>query len=370
MPTIIINSVKVFLFSFLFLATTTTGIIHSIAEENTQPETNINNEPKTIKVATKITPPLVITSDKGYEGFSIELLEEITTRLDLKSEFVQKETVPELLDSVINKETDISISAISQTAEREKQVDFSQPYLDAGLQVVVRAKEVPLKEQVVAFLKSDAMKFIYFGMLVILVLAHMRYFYRRIRKFEGSGNYFLDIWDGTWWLFNGFFLTDFGQHEHRFHQFISCVMIIISIIFVTQFQGMVTADLTLDQLDNSITSIEDLKGKEVGVVGGTTAEQFAKNNQLQVTALKDNDELFETLKNSEINVLITDAPIAKYRVNQAPADTFKESIVLNIEQYAVAFPLSSPLRKEFNQAILEMEQDGTMAELNQKWFGE
>lgn len=342
---------------------------HTIAfaqSENTVPEP----ETRKIKIATKSAPPLVIINGNELTGYSIDLWREISKRLKVEGEFVVKDDVKSLLDSVINKEDEMGLAAISQTPERERTVDFSQSYLNAGLQVMQRANETSITDQVVAFLQSGAMKFLYFGVFVILILAILHLIYRKIRGEYVSYNILNAIWDSVWWLFNGFFRMEFGEQKDRIHQMITAFMIVISIIFVTQFQALVTADLTLDKLDSQIKSVDDIKGKKVGVVKGTTGQKFATENQLKAQEFTSNENLIEGLVKSDVDVVILDAPIAKFYVTNEYKDKAKESILLNKEHYAIAFPLGSPLRKEINQIILEMEQDGTTATLNKKWFGQ
>jgi polar amino acid transport system substrate-binding protein len=327
-----------------------------------------SNQSKKVKVATKIASPLVMDKDGTLEGFSIDLWKEISKRNNFETEFSLKTNVKEMLDSITNLENDAAISAISQTADREKIIDFSQPYLRAGLEILVRANESTIMEQVINFLQSGAMKFIYFGLLVIFILAHLHYLYRILRNVHIQQNYFLNIWDSVWWLFNGFFRTEFGDQKQRIHQMVSTVMIIISII--TQFQAMVTADLTLDKIDSKITSLDDIKNKKTGVVKSTTAEKFAIDSKLDFKSIENNDKLFEGLVNKESDAIILDAPIAKYYATNEGKGKVTESISLNKEQYAIAFPIGSDLRKQVNEAILNIEQDGTMAILNRKWFGQ
>jgi polar amino acid transport system substrate-binding protein len=361
--------------TFIFTKTTLVLILFTIifsslptaAQADPQPPTD---EVKKIKIATKSAPPLVIIKDGELTGFSIDLWRELSKRMNVEGEFVVKPDVKSILDSVIAGESDIGLAAISQTSDREKVVDFSQSYLNAGLQVVVRTNEASIQDQVVTFLQSNAMKFLYFGILVIIILAHFHLFYKWTRGIKTANHYIQDIWDSIWWLFNGFFRTEFGDQSHRLHQIISSFMIIVSIIFITQFQAMVTADLTTDILDSKITSLEDIKSREIGVVKGTTAEKFGKENQLKNQLFANNDELFAGLLKSDVAAIILDAPIAKYYVTHDGKNKAKESIILNKEHYSIALPIGSSMRKDLNQKILEIEQDGTMSELTKKWFGE
>ena len=91
---------------------------------------------ESLRVATRLVKPFVFEENGNLTGFSVELWNEIAKQLNVKSEFIVKPTVKELLDAVKSKGVDLGISAISITAERELEMDFSQPMFDAGLQIV------------------------------------------------------------------------------------------------------------------------------------------------------------------------------------------------------------------------------------------
>jgi len=93
-------------------------------------------QPAVVRVATREVKPFVFRQGDQLQGFSIELWQEISLRLGIKSEFVVKPTVQELLESVKSKETALGIAAVSITSEREQEFDLSQPMFDAGLQIL------------------------------------------------------------------------------------------------------------------------------------------------------------------------------------------------------------------------------------------
>src|SRR5258707_10360923 len=81
----------------------------------------------------------MVIEDKGaLRGFSIELWTSISARLDRETEYLVMPDVGELLDAVGDGRADLGISAVSITSERESRFDFSQPILNAGLQILVR----------------------------------------------------------------------------------------------------------------------------------------------------------------------------------------------------------------------------------------
>lgn len=77
--------------------------------------------------------------DGKYTGFDIDLWEAVAG--DLQLDFVLKPMPFELLLSALQKgDIDVAIAGITINAEREQVLDFSHPYFDAGLSLMVRAE--------------------------------------------------------------------------------------------------------------------------------------------------------------------------------------------------------------------------------------
>jgi ABC-type amino acid transport substrate-binding protein len=90
-----------------------------------------------IKIAVKEFPPFVF---KDLRGFCIDMANSICKKNNLLLEFVYYKSVRDVLNAVESGECDINFSGITITTEREKRVDFSQPFFDSGLIVAVRAE--------------------------------------------------------------------------------------------------------------------------------------------------------------------------------------------------------------------------------------
>lgn len=86
--------------------------------------------------------PFVFVDDQGtFTGFDIDVWREIAKSMGVKFE-LRPMTFAELLPALQEGRIDVALSALSITADREKIVDFSFPYYDAGLLVMVK-KENP-----------------------------------------------------------------------------------------------------------------------------------------------------------------------------------------------------------------------------------
>ncbi len=157
-----------------------------------------------LRVATRLVRPFVFEEKGQLTGFSIELWQEISKQLSVKSEFVVKPSVKELLDATRSKEADLAIAAISITADREIDWDFSQPMFDAGLQILTPAEgtRTGIVAAIVAGVFSSAgLPILGLVLLIILVPAHLVWFFER-RNSTGlltRPSYFPGIFEACWW---------------------------------------------------------------------------------------------------------------------------------------------------------------------------
>ncbi len=94
-----------------------------------------------VTVATDATFPPFETVDeatKELTGFDIELMNAIAQKAGLQVEFINQPFDP-MLAGVVSCQYDAAIAAITITEERQKEILFSDPYINAGQIVVVAA---------------------------------------------------------------------------------------------------------------------------------------------------------------------------------------------------------------------------------------
>lgn len=91
-----------------------------------------------LRVVTKSLPPFVIVEGDELTGLSIELWDLIAQRIGVEYEWHKLDTVGELLAAIQDGKADVAIAGITITEQREELLDFSFPYFDSGLQIMVR----------------------------------------------------------------------------------------------------------------------------------------------------------------------------------------------------------------------------------------
>ena len=129
-------------------------------------------------------------------------------------------------------------------------------------------------------------------------------------------------------------------------------------------------------LDSSeIKTLADLKGKDVAVQDGSSAQAaLAADSELLASIsqidFKDNVTALMDLKNGQVDALAVDSIVAEYYTSQE-AGTFRIlEEALAPEQYGIGFRVGEQAFADAVQAALdEMKADGTFEKISTQWFG-
>lgn len=125
------------------------------------------------------------------------------------------------------------------------------------------------------------------------------------------------------------------------------------------------------QINNTdITSVDDLKGKNVGVQLGTTGQiQAEKIEGANIKAYDTADLAFLDLANGQLDGVIVDYPTTLNYVNQFSDKIKTTGEIFTDESYGIAVCKgNTELLGKINAALAELKADGTLAELESKWL--
>ena len=129
--------------------------------------------------------------------------------------------------------------------------------------------------------------------------------------------------------------------------------------------------------DSGIQTLADLAGKTVGLQETSSADEAyascaAAGTEAELIKAPENISLFTDLKIGRIDAVVIDKVFADYYIaenGEGLLTTLEEQLA--DEEYGIAFKKGN---QELADAVLgaldELVQDGTAAEISQKWFGE
>jgi L-cystine transport system substrate-binding protein len=122
---------------------------------------------------------------------------------------------------------------------------------------------------------------------------------------------------------------------------------------------------------NDITKLEDIKGKKVGVGGGTTFEEVANSVEgADVKLYKAVSDYIQDLTNERLDVIINDQLLISYNIKENKLPIKIASEIVNKDEIGMAVNKGNEdFIKKVNTALTEMKDDGTYNEIYKKWFG-
>lgn len=124
--------------------------------------------------------------------------------------------------------------------------------------------------------------------------------------------------------------------------------------------------------DSDFASKEDLNGQPIGAQSGTSGEDWAKENLTEsaYTPFQETPDMLAALRTGKIMAAIYDEPVAANHVAGEYDDCSILEVIPTGEQYGIIVNTNNvALAEAINNAIAELEADGTIAKLQQQWFG-
>ena len=325
-----------------------------------------------LQVATRIIPPLV-TKNGQLSGFSVELWSAIAEQMQCGFAWREMPNLKALLSTITDGQADAAIAAISMTAERERLLDFSQPILESGLQVLVTSdtSEFTGFDAYFHFLWSRSFLEA-FAVLFILILVPAPLIYWTERR-EGllikPGPRSRGVFKSIWWSA----ATIAGQSGEMptspAGRIIAFIWMLASILFITYFTASMTSAMTVRQLEGTIAGVKDLPGKRVATIASSTSADFLNAENFAPVLFPDLSGALQALIDRRVDALVYDAPPLQYLAShEARGKVRLAGPLFRKESYGIAFPTGSPLRKSVNQALLTLRENGTYDRIAEKWF--
>ena len=341
-----------------------------------------------LKVGIYESSPMVMAEEgKDYYGYDVELVKEIASRLDYPIEFHEVANFSELFTNVKNQSCDIAISGITINSTRESFVNFSHHYLDSGLRILIRneknnsgvwftVKQVLQFNFLKAFITSMISPQVLEGFLCLfvfnLIFAHIIWLIERGKNPEIQREYLSGIFSSFYFSNVTTATVGYGDISAKriFGRVTTILLIWTGIAFFANITGLLSAKYTVEQLDYAINSPDDLKGKNVATIDGTTSVDALDKLGANVVAVKKDNEMYELLLNGDVDAVVYDSPNLLYYAKKNPEKAAIVGGLFDRQYYGIVFQTGSKLVEEFNIVLLALAENGFLEELNKKYFGD
>jgi ABC-type amino acid transport substrate-binding protein len=333
------------------------------------PETPALNE---IVVGTKEAPPFAMRSPEGaWTGVSIELWNKIAEKFGYRTTFREYKTVPELLAAVSDGSVNVATAAITVTSEREKSVDFTQPFFESGLGVAV-----PLHKEIEwlgilgsvftwRFLQAVGVLIaasVLVGFIIWLLERRQTEHYAQTK---GLGT-------GLWWSAAAMTQAAAADQGPRtlWGRALGIAWMIASVITIASLTAGLTAQLATKRLTSIVRSSADLAAVHTGSVSGTSAFDYLRGEHVDARSFPDVTAGLEAIRAGKLDAFVYDRPILAWNVRRGFSDDIDVLDELFArENYAIAVRKNSPLRGKIDVAMVDELRGPWWREVRERYFG-
>jgi polar amino acid transport system substrate-binding protein len=324
-------------------------------------------------VATKEAPPFAMRSEDGtWNGISIELWNRVAQKLGFSTTYREYRTVPEMLAAVESGGADVAVAAISVTPEREKTVDFTQPFYASGLSIAVPATReidwIYILRNVFTFRFLEAVGVLIAGALIVGSVIWL--IERRVTEHYANGAQGLGT--GLWWSASAMAQAAAADKAPAtlWGRLLGMLWMITSIVVVASFTAGITSHLAAKRFAEVVRNSSDLAVVRTGSVPSTNAFDYLNSERIDVRSYPSVSAGLDALKAGKLDAFVYDRPILEWNVHKGYIDDIQVLDKLFVrDNYAIALPKGSPLRTKIDIAMEEELRDAWWQDLLVRYLG-
>jgi len=338
-----------------------------------------NLSAQTLHIVTRNVEPFSFEQDGRRTGFAMELWDSLAKELNLPYDTTVVGTPKEMVAAVQAKTADVGVGALSITAEREKVIDFTQPFFAAGQQIVVPHSSGGGGGEAVLSALSMVFNWKFVGsfallIFVMFVISHLVWMYEhKINEDMWPKSYLAGMWESFWWTISTLLV---GGADNKGPigvggRLVAIAWMLLSIVLVSLLTASFASTLTVNTLQGDINGPRDLQGKAVATVTGSASVNILNGLGARVQTFAGAREALDALKSGRVKAVVYDAPMLKFLLNEEAYANALTTVgsEFDISNYGFALQQDSTIRERLNQALLTLSENGTTEKLREKYFG-
>ncbi|KAK7479655.1 hypothetical protein BaRGS_00029121 [Batillaria attramentaria] len=369
-----------------------------------------DQNPLLVVTAVKETPFLMVSENpkakEPFEGFCIDLLNELaaTVGFRYRIELVPDGNYGALMDNgewngmvreVIDRRADLAVAPLTINYVREQVIDFTKPFLNLGISILFK---VPRREKpgLFSFLNPLAVEIWLYVIGAYLLVSFTIFVLARFSPYEWYNphpcNPDTDEVENTFDLANSFWFTvgTLMQQGSDVNpravstRIVGGIWWFFTLIIISSYTANLAAFLTVERMVSPIEDVEDL-AKQTDIAYGTrksgSTYSFFRDSKIDTyqrlyAFMKEHPEAMMDSYDEGIKRVLSgngkyaffmESTMIDYQV-QRDCDLMQVGGLLDSKGYGIGTPQNSPYRDKLSMAILELQENGRIQMLYNKWW--
>uniref|UniRef100_A0A0D9XDY9 Ionotropic glutamate receptor C-terminal domain-containing protein n=1 Tax=Leersia perrieri TaxID=77586 RepID=A0A0D9XDY9_9ORYZ len=339
----------------------------------------ISGYPELMKVETN-----PVTNEISASGYAIDVFEEVLKRLPYAIPYeyvtfdnggVNSGSYNDFVYQVHLGVYDAAIGDITIRYNRTSYVDFTLPYTESGVAMIVPVKDDRDKNMWV-FLKPlttdlwfGSIAFFIYTAIVIWLLE------RRINNAELTGSFFRQLGIAIYFSF----FADRERVDSILSRLVVIVWVFVLLVITSSYTANLSSMLTVQQLQPTVTDVHELlkNGEYVGYHNGSYVGDLLKGlgfDRTKIRAYDNSDDFADVLtkgsQNGGISAVVHEVPYIKIFLAKHCKGYTMVGPIYKSEGFGFAFPKRSPLVNDFSRAILSITEGDSIIHIEKKWIGD
>lgn len=336
-----------------------------------------------------------------FKGFCIDLAQKVAEKINLTYDIclvqdgmygaeLPNKSWDGMIGELLEKKAQMAVAPITITSDREKVVDFTKPFLNLGISIMIK-KPADKGAHIFSFMEPLSSEiwmcilFAYVGVSVVLFLVS-RFSPAEWKVDNTNITNDFTISNSLWYALGAFMQQGCDISPSAVSgRIVGSVWWFFTLIIISSYTANLAAFLTVDRMNTPINSVEDLakqtKIQYGSLKGGSTYSFFNKSKF----------PLYERMfayMNSVPDVFVNSTELGKKKVRESnglyaflfesttneytnlrlPCDTMKIGSNLDSKGYGIATPSNSILKDSLTLAVLALRESGELAQIKKKWF--
>ncbi|VAI77006.1 hypothetical protein VPH35_123957 [Triticum aestivum] len=270
---------------------------------------------------------------------------------------------------------DAAIGDITIRHNRTSYADFTLPYTESGIAMIVPVKDNTNKNTWI-FLKPltgdlwfASIAFLIYTGIVIWLLE------RRIRNAELTGSFFRQLGIAIYFSF----FADRERIESILSRLVVVVWVFVLLVITSSYTANLSSMLTVQKLQPTETDVHELlkRGEYMGYRTSSYVRELLEQlgfERSKIRAYNNPDDFADALnkgsKNGGIAAAIHEVPYIKLFLAKHCKGYTMVGPIYKSEGFGFAFPKRSPLVDDFSRAILKITEGDAIIQIEKKWIGD